>query len=136
SRIDLSNDARFRPLFDRAAEARRYFGKTGLYQINHTVVMRRSLYERHPWAALNLYNAFAAARGEVLRNRDTALHRHFEPGLLGDDVRRALTTDPMAYGVKGSRKVLETITQYVHEQGLTGRRVGLEELFAPPCLDL
>ena len=50
--------------------------------------------------------------------------------------RRALTTDPMAYGVKGSRKVLETITQYVHEQGLTARRVGLEELFAPPCLDL
>jgi 4,5-dihydroxyphthalate decarboxylase len=42
----------------------------------------------------------------------------------------------MVYGVKANRNVLETITQYVHEQGLTARRVGLEELFAPSTLDL
>ena len=34
------------------------------------------------------------------------------------------------------RKVLETITQYVHEQGLSARRVGLEELFAASTLEL
>ena len=87
SRIDLSKDNRFRPLFDRAAEARRYFAKTGIYQINHGMVIRRSIFERYPWAALNIYNAFAAARAEVIRARDTALHRHYEPGLIGDDVR-------------------------------------------------
>ena len=84
------------------------------------MVIRRSIFERHPWAALNIYNAFAKARADVIRARDTALLRHFEPGLIGDDVRRALATDPMAYGVTGNRKVLETITQYVHEQGLSG----------------
>jgi 4,5-dihydroxyphthalate decarboxylase len=42
----------------------------------------------------------------------------------------------MAYGVKGSRKVLETVTQYVHEQGLSARRVGLEEMFAASTMDL
>jgi 4,5-dihydroxyphthalate decarboxylase len=136
SRIDLSNDPRFRPLFDRKTEGPRYFQKTGIYQINHGMVVRRSIHERHPWVALNIYNAFAKARAEVLRARDTALHRHYEPGLVGDDVRRALATDPMAYGVKGNRKVLETITQYVHEQGLSPRRVALEELFAPSTLDL
>ena len=72
----------------------------------------------------------------MLRARDTALHRHYEPGLIGDDVRKALATDPMAYGVKTNRKVLETVTQYVHEQGLSARRVGLEELFAASTLDL
>jgi 4,5-dihydroxyphthalate decarboxylase len=136
SRIDLSNDPRFQPLFDRKTEGPRYFQKTGVYQINHGMVVRRSIHERHPWVALNIYNAFAKARAEVLRARDTALHRHYEPGLVGDDVRRALATDPMAYGVKGNRKVLETITQYVHEQGLSPRRVALEELFAPSTLDL
>jgi 4,5-dihydroxyphthalate decarboxylase len=136
SRIDLSGDNRFKPLFDRAAEARRYFAKTGIYQINHGMVIRRSILERHPWAALNIYNAFAKARADVIRARDTALHRHFEPGLIGDDVRRALATDPMAYGVKGNRKVLETITQYVHEQGLAPRRIALEEMFAPSTMDL
>jgi 4,5-dihydroxyphthalate decarboxylase len=136
SRIDLNGDPRFRPLFDRAAEAKRYFAKTGIYQINHGMVIRRSILERHPWAALNIYNAFVEARRAVLRARDTALHRHYEPGLIGDDVRRALAVDPMAYGVKTNRKVLVTITQYVHEQGLAPRRVALEELFAPSTMDL
>jgi 4,5-dihydroxyphthalate decarboxylase len=136
SRIELTPDKGVRPLFDRKAEAARYFKKTGIYQINHGMVIRRSIFERHPWAALNIYNAFAQARAAVLRARDTALHRHFEPGLLGDDARRALALDPMAYGVKTNRNVLETITQYVHEQGLSQRRVGLEELFAPSTMDL
>jgi 4,5-dihydroxyphthalate decarboxylase len=136
SRIDLSKDSRFRPLFDRAVEGPRYFKKTGIYQINHGMVIRRSIHEHYPWAALNIYNAFAKARADVIRVRDTSLRRHFEPGLIGDDIRRALSTDPMVYGVKANRHVLETITQYVHEQGLTQRRVPLEELFAPSTMDL
>jgi 4,5-dihydroxyphthalate decarboxylase len=56
--------------------------------------------------------------------------------MVDETTRRAMARDPMAYGVKASRKVLETITQYVHEQGLTARRVGVEELFAPSTIDL
>ena len=122
SRIDLAADKRVRPLFpDRAAEGRRYYAKTGIYPINHTVVVRRTLVEQHPWIALNLYAAFASARAAVLRAGATALASHFETGVLGDDIRRALATDPMAYGVKATRKVLETIADYVHAQGLTDR---------------
>jgi len=137
SRIDLAADKRVRPLFpDRAAEGRRYYAKTGIYPINHTVVIRRTLVEKHPWIALNLYSAFAAARAEVLRAGSAALASHFETGVLGDDTRRALTSDPMAYGIKATRKVLETIADYVHAQGLTDRRVKFEELFAPVAMDL
>ena len=137
SRADLTADPRFKYLFaDRKAEGRRYYAKTGLYQINHAVVVRRALLERHPWLALNLYHAFAAARAEVVRRGQLLLKPYEELGVLGADAQKALATDPMAYGVKASRRVLETITQYVHEQGLTARRVGLEELFAPSTLDL
>jgi 4,5-dihydroxyphthalate decarboxylase len=65
-----------------------------------------------------------------------ALASHFETGVIGEDVRNALATDPMAYGVKATRKVLDTIAQYVHAQGLTDRLVKIEELFAPATLDL
>jgi 4,5-dihydroxyphthalate decarboxylase len=137
SRIDLSVDKRVRALFpDRAAEGRRYYAKTGIYPINHTVVIRRPLVEKHPWIALNLYSAFATARAEVLRAGTTALASHFETGVIGEDVRKALAADPMAYGVKATRKVLETIADYVHTQGLTDRRVKIEELFAPVAMDL
>jgi 4,5-dihydroxyphthalate decarboxylase len=135
--LDLSNDPRVRPMFpDRAAEGRRYYTKTGIYQINHTVVVRRSLHEQHPWIALNLFKAFAAAKAEVRRHGEEFLRNYFITGLLGEDARKGLAIDPMAYGVNSTRKVLETIAQYVHEQGLTSRRVGLEELFAPSTMDL
>ena len=138
SRIDLAADKRVRPLFpDRAAEGRRYYAKTGIYPINHTVVIRRTLFEQHPWIALNLYSAFAAARAKVLRAGTTALASHFETGAARRRRARALCAlDPMAYGVKATRKVLETIADYVHAQGLTDRRVMIEELFAPVAMDL
>src|SRR5262245_8819357 len=137
SRIDLSGDPRVRPLFaDRAAEARRYYAKTGLYQINHTVVVRRALIERHSWIALNLFNAFMAAKNQVVAAGQAYLAPFFSVGALGDEVTRALVGDPMAYGVKAARPVLETIAQYVYEQGLSDRLVALEEIFAPSTLDL
>jgi 4,5-dihydroxyphthalate decarboxylase len=136
SRIDLASHPKIRPLFDRAAEARRYYAKTGLFPINHTVVVRRALLDRHPWMALNLFAAFVAAKDEVTRHGTEYLAPYFSTGLLGDDVKRALTHDPAAYGVKAARPVLETIARYVHEQGLAERRVALEEIFAPSTLDL
>jgi 4,5-dihydroxyphthalate decarboxylase len=136
SKVDVSGVTRY--LFpDPAAEGRRYFAKTGLFPINHTVVVRRSLLESHPWIALNLYSAFVAAKEEIARSGNAFLRWYFEAGLLDDGVRRALATnDPLAYGFKAARPVLETIAQYVHEQGLCARRVSLDELFANSTLDV
>ena len=136
SRTDHTTDARIRPLFDNEKEGWRYYTATGIYPINHTVVVRRALLEKHPWLALNLYSAFAAARAEVARGGLALLQPYFATGLVGADTKQVLANDPMAYGIKTSRIVLETIAQYVHEQGLTARRVKIEELFAPSTMDL
>ena len=99
--------------------------------------MRRSLLERHPWVALNLYSAFVAAKEEVARYGQSYLHWYFETGLLDESANRTLADhDPLAYGFKASRAVLETIAQYVHEQGLSARQVKVEELFAASTLDM
>jgi 4,5-dihydroxyphthalate decarboxylase len=137
SRIDLSADPRVRPLFaDRVAEGRRYFAKTGLYPINHTVVVRRAIIDRHPWIALNLYAAFDAARERLANWTYDYLEPYFRTGALRDELWQTLDRDPMAYGIKAARPVLETIAQYVHEQGLTDRRVELDEIFAASTMDL
>jgi 4,5-dihydroxyphthalate decarboxylase len=122
---------------DPAAEGRRYYAKTGLFPINHTVVVRRSLLESHPWIALNLYSAFVAAKEEIARYGKSYLQWYFESGLVDGGVKRTLAEhDPLAYGFKASRTVLETVAQYVHEQGLSARRVELNEIFAPSTLDV
>ena len=136
STVDVSGVTRH--LFpDPAAEGRRFYAKTGLFPINHTVVVRRSLLERHPWVALNLYSAFVAAKEEIARYGQSHLQWYFETGLLDESINRTLAdNDPLAYGFKASRAVLETIAEYVHEQGLSARRVKLEELFVASTLDM
>ncbi|HYZ14851.1 MAG TPA: hypothetical protein VE591_00565 [Candidatus Acidoferrum sp.] len=137
SRADLERDPRAHPLFPNpVAEGRRYYAKTGMYPINHCAVVRRSLVERHPWVVLNLYNAFLASKELVAQRRNESLRPYLETGVLNGVATAALGTDPMAYGVRAARPVLETISRYLHEQGLTPRRVGLEEIFAPNTLDL
>jgi 4,5-dihydroxyphthalate decarboxylase len=137
SRADIAVDPRVRYLFeDREAESARYFKKTGIFPINHIVVIKRSVYERNPWVALNLYSGFAAAMEQVRKDALAWMAPFYEMGLVSRDVRRSVMPSPMPYGVKAARQVLETVTQYVHEQGLCERRVALEEIFAPNTLDL
>jgi len=59
-----------------------------------------------------------------------------ETGALGPDAAAGLRADPLAYGVKATRPTLEAIAQFVHEQGLTDRRVAIDEVFAKSTLDV
>jgi 4,5-dihydroxyphthalate decarboxylase len=137
STLDLDTVDVIQPLFkDKQAETRRYFAKTGIYPINHTVVIKRELHERHPWLALNIYHAFVAAKRDVERETAETMQSYFDTGLVDPAGQKALQADPKAYGMKASRKVIETIAGFVHEQGLTDRRVAVEELFAPSTLEI
>jgi 4,5-dihydroxyphthalate decarboxylase len=134
-KIDLSRRPEARLLFaDPLVENRRYFAKTGLYPINHCVVVRRSLAERSPWIALNLFSAFSDAKAESLAACDEALAPYREAGVADGALARG--PDPMAYGVRSNHTVLETLARYLCEQGLTRRVVRLDEVFAKSTLDL
>jgi 4,5-dihydroxyphthalate decarboxylase len=49
--------------------------------------------------------------------------------------RDILGDDPFPYGIKANRAMLETIINYSYEQGLTPRKMKIEELFAEETLD-
>jgi 4,5-dihydroxyphthalate decarboxylase len=130
STIDLKSHPAMRPLFpDPRAEARRYFTKTGMYPINHAVIVRRSLADAYPALPQQLFDVFVAAQRSVAAERDAAMAPYFEAGILDDGVRAKLGADPLTYGIGAARPVLETIARYAHEQGLARRRVDLAEIF-------
>lgn len=100
-------------------------------------VAGRDGYERDPWVALNLYKAFSAAK------RD-AFHLMLEAGSpkasfawlqpMIEEEQTIIGPDWYPYGIEQNRPSLETLLQYAHEQGLTQRRVCIEDLFAPSTL--
>jgi 4,5-dihydroxyphthalate decarboxylase len=126
-----------RPLFpDAAAEKARYFASTGIQHLNHCVVVRRALIERHPWIALELFKAFDTAKRFATDRMRAVSEPYFDIAYLDGAAKQALARDPLPYGIKASERALDAITGYVHEQGLTSRRVALDELFAASTLDL
>jgi 4,5-dihydroxyphthalate decarboxylase len=134
--IDPMTSPNVKRFFDVVGESRRYYAKTGMFPINHCVVVRRSIVERHPWVVLNLFNWFLAGKNKDAEQRDALLDPYFTAGVLDRGIKPAVETDVMPYGVTRSRAVLETISRYLAEDGLTPRRVGLEEIFHKSTLDL
>jgi 4,5-dihydroxyphthalate decarboxylase len=133
STIDLAGHPDIKPLFpDPLAEGVRYYRKTGLMPINHGMVIKRELAERQPWVVLNVLKAFNEANDIAERERLEHTQYHVAAGLAAEE---ALRTPLVRHGVKANRLVLETAAQYSHEQGLTPRRVKLDELFAPSVLE-
>jgi 4,5-dihydroxyphthalate decarboxylase len=121
---------------DQAAEGVRYYKKTGFYPSNHCVVFQREVAEKYPWAVLNVFKAFDEAKNQVRDQGRTAASVYFDLGLVSPEQRKALDADPFAYGMKANRKVLEAITQFSFEQGLTPRLLKLDEVFHAATLDL
>ena len=137
SQANLADQPEVRLLFaDPAAEGRRYFAKTGLFPINHAMVVRRSIAERHPWVVLNLYNAFRTAKDRWLAQVSEAVQSHVQLGMLAPEAAAGLHADPFPYGVVANRRVLETIAAYSHEQGLTPRTLALDSIFPANTLAL
>jgi 4,5-dihydroxyphthalate decarboxylase len=131
STVDLHHHPDIKPLFtDPLAEGVRFYRKTGLYPINHGMVIKRELAEKHPWAITNILKAFNQANDLADRQRMEHVEYHLETGLLPAQARKALQTPIISHGIIANRLVLETIAQYSLEQGLTPRLMKLDELFA------
>jgi 4,5-dihydroxyphthalate decarboxylase len=127
-----------KPLFpDRMAEAARFQKRHGFLPVNHTYIIRGDIYRKHPWVAFNLYNGFvrakALAREKLLESIPSALF--FGPEYL-NRTQDIIGDDPFPYGIKANEAMLETITAYSYEQGLTPKKINFKELFAESTLDL
>jgi 4,5-dihydroxyphthalate decarboxylase len=136
STADLWNHPDIGPLFpDPVAEGVRYYRKTGIFPINHGMVIRREIAEKHPWVVLNLIKAFDRANDIADRERLEHVEYHVAAGLLAPEATEALRVPLVRHGIRANRKTLETAARYSLEQGLTPRLVKLEEVFARSAME-
>ena len=136
STADLWNHPDIKPLFeDRDAEGIRYYRKTGIYPINHGMVIKRTVADEHPWAALNILKAYAQANELTNARRMEHVEYYVRAGLVDQQSAAALGDSLVRHGIRANRQVLETAAQYSHEQGLTPRLMKLDDVFAKTTMD-
>ncbi len=139
SRIPGSGDwSKVKPLFpDRIAEGARFFKKHGFLPPNHAYIVRGDIHRKYPWVAFNLYTAFvkakALAQEKLVERIPSALFFGREYLAMTRDI---FGDDLFPYGLKANRPMLELLIEYSHEQGLTSKKMKVEELFAQSTLDL
>ncbi len=118
----------------RAVEAA-YYHETKIFPIMHMVVIRRALYEKDPSLAMRLARGFQAAKELAFEAYEEGLSSLPWVNLDLEYARQVLGHDVYPYGVKKNLPTLEAATLYSNEQGLTGRKFSVEELFAPEALE-
>jgi 4,5-dihydroxyphthalate decarboxylase len=121
----------------RSAE-REYFRKTRIYPIMHVLVLRREVYERDRWIAMNLYRAFLEAKNRSLERINEFGLSHVPLPWVPNHAREWLSlagNDFWPYGIEPNRPTLEAFVQYAYEQGVAKRKLSVEEMFAPETLE-
>jgi len=110
----------------------------GLYPINHLVVVKDEVLERHPEAAEAVFEAFAESK----RRYVTALRAgEIESPTATDDLHRQVMAatgwdDPLPYGVEPNRRMLELLVAQARAQHILREPVEIDAVFAPSVRDL
>ena len=123
---------------DYPAIEREYYAKTKIFPIMHTVVIRRSVYEKNRWLAQSLYKAFVQAQKIAYEDlRETAALKSMLPWLPQyiEETDRLMGRDFWQYGYEPNVNTLSTFLRYSFEQGLSKRLLTPKELFAPESLE-
>lgn len=119
---------------DPVTVAKDYFKRTGIFPIMHLIGVRRTLAEQHPWLPAAVLKAFEASKAAALAMlSDTSATKVMLPFVEErlKEARELMGDDFWAYGVEANRKTLDAFLHHHHAQGLSSRRVTVEELFHP-----
>lgn len=117
---------------------REYYLKTQIFPIMHTVVIKRSIYEKYPWVAQALYKALLTSKNIMLKKLQVWVALYASLPWLVSEVERAkeiIGEDWWPYGINKNRLTLEKACQYSFEQGLSAKMSTIEDLFAPETFE-
>ncbi len=122
------------PLIPDAREAGfAYYRRTGIYPVNHTVVVRNAILDRDPEIALDLYRAFDESKNAYVAGLD-AITAPTPGDELALALRKGVGGDPFPNGMKANAKAIDALAQFARDQHITPVKFTAEELFAAATL--
>jgi len=127
------NSSDIKPLIPDARSAGfAYFRKTGVYPINHGLVIKDSVLKAQPGLAHELFSAFQAAKKIYLAHLDAG--DNLSPADEGAIALKQVVGDPFPFGISDrngpNRKAIETLVQFAVDQQVIPKKYSVEELFA------
>ena len=138
----LAGSQRVGRLFENYEAAERdYYRRTGIFPIMHAVAVKRALAAELPDVVKAVYRGFCAAKkacedqyvkGMTFNNM--AMMIPWFSQLMSEN-RALLGLDWWPYGIKANRKPLDAFLRYHFEQGLSRRRLTIEDVFVRELLD-
>jgi 4,5-dihydroxyphthalate decarboxylase len=125
-------EADYPDLLPNAAELEAdYFRRTGVYPMHGTIVVKDSVLAEHPWVARSIYNAFRQAKDEWLAKVNAEGPQNATDKKYVK-LMEIVGPDPLPYGIEENRATIEALERTAFEQGLTPRRMSMDELFVDP----
>ena len=119
-------ERQLRPLLpDTEAAERDYFARTGIYPLNHAVVIHEACLAQYPSAPKTLFEAYCASKKQFY-----AEGGNLEP--WGDPPG----DDPIPFSLTAkNREIVATLFRYLHEQKLISQVPDIDPLFADGAAD-
>lgn len=122
---------------DYAEHERDFFKRTRCFPIMHTLVIRTSVLEQHPWVARSLFDAWEESKQRCYQWLDWQ-RMHMTSmwfRALWEEERAAAGADIYPWGYAKTKHEVDRLLRYAHRQGLTPRRYQPEEMFWPSTLE-
>ena len=105
-----------------------------IYPIMHLVAIKKSVYQRYPFVATSLYDAFVRSKKIALQKLfNLRAVRYMTPFLMReiDDIWEVFGGDPWPYGLEPNRATLQALIKYQQDLGLISAPIKVDDLFVP-----
>jgi len=114
-------ERQLRPIFpDTEAAERDYFARTGIYPLNHAVVIHKSCLARFPDAPQIMFSAYCASK-----------KKYYEDGGNLNPWGDAMDQDPIPFGLtEKNREIVQTLFRYLYEQQFISQLPEIDPVFA------
>lgn len=116
---------------DFRAVEKRYFQETRCYPPQHAILIKQKAWQRDPSAGRKLVDTLQQC--EIMFQESQRMFPYGTPWLMAEleETERLMGKDFHAHGLEQNRHALDVFCRAAFEDGLTSRRMTVEEFFAP-----